>query len=201
MIGDDLHLDVPRLLDVFFEIDAARCRRRLRPRCGLAERAVFSARSLPATRMPLPPPPAVALISTGKPISCATRTASASSSIRPSLPGTTGTLALRAILRAAFLSPSGSMASRRRADELDLAAPADLGEVRVLGEEAVAGVNRLDVADLGRADDLVDLQVALGALRRADADGFVGQLQVLAAARRPRCRRRPSRCPAPGRRG
>ncbi len=73
--------------------------------------AAFSARSFSATRMPRPPPPADALISTGKPISCAIRTASASSSISPSLPGTTGTSASRASLRAAFLSPSSAIAS------------------------------------------------------------------------------------------
>ncbi len=61
--------------------------------------------------MPLPPPPAVALISTGKPISWAIFRACFSSSIKPSLPGTTGTPASRAMLRAAFLSPSSCMAS------------------------------------------------------------------------------------------
>ena len=41
----------------------------------------------------------------------------------------------------------------RRADELDLAVAADLGEMCVLGEEAVAGMDRLHVGDLGGADD------------------------------------------------
>jgi len=35
-----------------------------------------------------------------------------------------------------------------RADEVDLAAPADFVEMGVLGEEAVAGVDRLDIANL-----------------------------------------------------
>ena len=38
---------------------------------------------------------------------------------------------------------------------------ADLGEVRVLGEEAVAGVDRVGAGLLGRADDVRDVQVAL----------------------------------------
>ena len=41
----------------------------------------------------------------------------------------------------------------RRADELDLAVAADLGEVGVLREEAVAGMDGLHVGDLGGADD------------------------------------------------
>ena len=69
-----------------------------------------------------------------------------------------------------------------RADELDVAASADLGEVGVLRKEAVAGVNRLDVADLGGADHAVDLEVAVGGFRGADAEGLVGGLQIGRAA-------------------
>jgi hypothetical protein len=42
-------------------------------------------------------------------------------------------------------------------------------------------MDRLDVAHFRRADDLVDLQIALGPARRTDADCLVGELQVLAA--------------------
>ena len=73
--------------------------------------ALASDRSLAATRMPLPPPPAVAFSSTGKPISRATFTASCSLPISPSLPGTVGTPASRANARAEFLSPTRSIAS------------------------------------------------------------------------------------------
>ena len=65
-----------------------------------------------------------------------------------------------------------------RADELEVAAPADLGEVRVLAQEAVAGVDRLDVGHLGGGDDPGDVQVAVGAGGLADADRPVGQRQV-----------------------
>ena len=78
------------------------------------------------------------------------------------------------------------------ADELDVAGLADLGEVGALGEEAVAGVDRVGAGDLGRADDRRDVQVAVGAARRADADVLVGEAHVQAVARRPRSRRRPS---------
>ena len=43
-------------------------------------------------------------------------------------------------------------------------------------------MDRLHVADLGRADDAVDLQVAVGGLGRADAIGLVGQFQIGGAA-------------------
>jgi hypothetical protein len=65
-----------------------------------------------------------------------------------------------------------------RADELDVARAADLGEVGVLREEAVAGVDGLDVADLGGADEAGDVQVAFRGGGGADADGFVRQAQV-----------------------
>src|SRR3712207_8931190 len=64
---------------------------------------------------------------------------------------------------------------RSGADELDLARAADLGEVGVLGEEAVTGVDGLDVRHLGGGDDAVHLQVALARRRLADADGLVGE--------------------------
>src|SRR5262249_24297164 len=69
---------------------------------------------------------------------------------------------------------------RRWPDEIGIAAPADLVEMRVLRKKAVTRMDRLDVAHLGGADDLVDLQVALPSARRADADRLVGQLQILA---------------------
>jgi hypothetical protein len=65
-----------------------------------------------------------------------------------------------------------------RANEADVAVLADLGEVGVLGEEPVAGVNGIDVRNLGCADDAIDPQVTLSAGRAADADGFVRHLGV-----------------------
>ena len=63
---------------------------------------------------------------------------------------------------------------------------ADLGEVRVLREKAVAGMDRLHVGDLGGADDARDLEVAFGRRRRADADRLVGELADTARRGRPR---------------
>src|SRR4051794_33924073 len=59
---------------------------------------------------------------------------------------------------------------RGRPDELDVAAFADFYEMRIFSEKAVTGMNRVDVADLGRAHDPINFQITLQAGRRADAD-------------------------------
>ena len=56
------------------------------------------------------------------------------------------------------------------------------GEVGVLGEEAVAGVDRLGAGLLRRLDDLLDVEVALGRDRRADQEGLVGLAHVRGVA-------------------
>jgi hypothetical protein len=66
-IGQDLDLDVPRPVDQFFQVDIAVPESRF----GFAARGWISSgisSMLRTSRMPLPPPPAVALISRGKPI-------------------------------------------------------------------------------------------------------------------------------------
>ena len=65
--------------------------------------------SLCATRMPRPPPPAVALIITGKPILCAIAIASSCVFTGPAEPGTVGTPASMARALALALLPSASI--------------------------------------------------------------------------------------------
>ena len=67
---------------------------------------------------------------------------------------------------------------RRGADELDVAGLADFREVGALGEEAVAGMDRVGAGDLGGADDRRHAEVAVGAARRPDADVLVGEAHV-----------------------
>src|SRR5690606_17368838 len=67
---------------------------------------------------------------------------------------------------------------RIRPDELDVAGFADLGKIGTLGEEPVAGMNRVGAGDLGGADDGGNVQVAVEAPRRTDADVFVGKADV-----------------------
>jgi hypothetical protein len=70
-------------------------------------------------------------------------------------------------------------------------------EIRVLGEKAVARVDRVGTALLGGCDQLRGVEIALAARGRSDADRLVGR-----ARRRDRPRSRPPRngVPAPGRR-
>ena len=65
-----------------------------------------------------------------------------------------------------------------RTDELEIAAPADLGELGILAQEPVAGVNRLHVGNLGGGDQPGDVQVAVDAGCLANADCPIGQFQV-----------------------
>ena len=71
---------------------------------------------------------------------------------------------------------------RRRPDEDEAARGADLGEMRVLGEEAVAGMDRVRPRHLGGRDQARDVVVRLGCRRGADAHGLVRQPHVEAVA-------------------
>jgi len=64
------------------------------------------------------------------------------------------------------------------ADEFDLTRVTDVGKLRILGEEAVSGMDGVNVGDFRRADDAIDFEITLGAGAGADADGFIGELHV-----------------------
>ena len=66
----------------------------------------------------------------------------------------------------------------RRPDKFDFATFDHFREMRVLGQKTVAGMNRIDIADLGRAHDPVDFQITFRAWRGADANRFVRELDV-----------------------
>jgi hypothetical protein len=65
-----------------------------------------------------------------------------------------------------------------RADEHEAALFDALGKIRVLRQEAVAGMDGLCIGHLRGADDGGDVQVAQVRWRRADAYRLVGQLDV-----------------------
>ena len=125
-------------------------------------------------------------------MSLATLSALCSLSTGPSLPGSIGSPAFFIAWRARVLSPSSLMTSRVRADERDLHASADLGEARVLREEAVTGMNRVGARDLRGADDGRHVEIAVGAPRRPDADLLVREAHVQRVFVRFANRRRPS---------
>ncbi len=76
------------------------------------------------------------------------------------------------------LGPHQAHQFRLRSDEAQPAALAHLGELGVLREEAVAGVDRVGAGDLGRRDDRRDVEVGLLRRGRPDADALVGELDV-----------------------
>ena len=110
-VAEHLDLDVARLLQILLDVDGIVVERGLG--FGARRRRAPSPRSaaLVATFMPRPPPPAVALIRTGKPMSLATFIASVSLVIAPSEPGTTGMPRLLAVSLASILSPMMRMCS------------------------------------------------------------------------------------------
>ena len=144
--------------------------------------AAFRARSFRATRMPRPPPPAAALISTGKPSWWAKRHGLGLALDQPLAAGHGGNVDFLGQFSGGVLVAHQGHRLVRGPDELDLATAANLGEMRILGQKTVARMNRLHVADFGGADDPVDLQVAVGGLGRTDAIRLVGQLQIGGAA-------------------
>src|ERR1700736_5896225 len=147
-----------------------------------------SSLSFSTTFMPMPPPPPEGFTMTGKPISRAAR-AAASESSRAPVPGVTGTPWDSARARASTLEPMARIAAargamkavaggprgvRRRSDEGDAGGRARLRKLRPLGEEPVAGVDRLGPDVTGQFHDLLQLEVRLGRSRRADVVGLVG---------------------------
>ena len=54
----------------------------------------------------------------------------------------------------------------------------DLGEARVLRQEAVAGMHGVGAGDLAGGKQARNVEVAFGGRRRADAHAFVGEAHV-----------------------
>ena len=103
-VAEDLHFDMARPADEFLEIEAAVAESRL----GFGRRLIeqrLELSAVSATRMPRPPPPAAALIITGKPILRGQFARLALVGDAPSEPGTTGTPAFCAALAGRALSP------------------------------------------------------------------------------------------------
>ena len=48
----------------------------------------------------------------------------------------------------------------------------------VLGQEAIAGMDRVDIADLGGADDTFDFEITVLARSFTDTDGFICELNM-----------------------
>jgi hypothetical protein len=65
-----------------------------------------------------------------------------------------------------------------RADERDIVVLEDFGEARVLGQEAVARMQRVGAGDLAGRQQRRHVEIGIARRRRPDAHGFVGEPHV-----------------------
>ena len=93
-----------------------------------------------------------------------------------------GTPAFFMMARDSILLPMARIADDGRPDERQSFLLHALGELRVLGEKAVAGMNRVGARLFRGGDDRFDVEIGLERRRRADAHGFVGLQHVEAPA-------------------
>ena len=109
-------------------------------------------------RMPRPPPPAAALIITGKPIFSASANAASGESRRPRLPGTVGTPAAAAASRAATLSPIRRMdcavGPTKTVRRLDRG-----GELGILGQKSIARMDGVGAGCPGRGENRIAVEI------------------------------------------
>ncbi len=153
-----------------------------------------------ATFMPRPPPPAAALISTGKPMSLATFSAC----------GEAGDCAVGArhhrnaellgrLLGLDLVAHDADVLGRR-ADEGDRVLLEDLGEAGVLGQEAIARMHGVGAGDLAGRKKARNVEIAVARGRGADAHAFIGEAHVHGVGVRGASARQRWRCRAPCRR-
>ncbi len=181
MIGDELDLDVPRALDVALEIDAgvAEGGLSLRGRLlqGAFERKIVGGdahAAAPAAGRRLDQNRKADLM--GQPNRLRFIR---DQSLAPRHDRNAGIAGQPPGL---VLVPQAAHRLGRGADEVDVAGAADFVEMGVLGKKPVAGMDRLHIADFGRADHAIDPQVAIGRLGRANAKRRVGQAEIVGVA-------------------
>ncbi len=174
LICQYLDLDMPRPLDIAFDVNRAvlECRESL----GLCQtRAGWpSSSSVRTIRIPRPPPPAAALMITGNPIFFAEYLCLVSGFDRIRAAGQNRNAGRGHRPSCLDLIAHHADHIRSRPDEFDVAVFADLGEGLGFGKKAISRMDGVDVSDLGRTDDRGNIQIALGRRRRSDAYSLIG---------------------------
>ena len=143
-IGEHLHLDVARSLDEPLEQQGVVAERGCSDAARRAERVGELRPRSRTTTMPLPPPPADGLTSSGKPTPFAAAMSSASDAADTVLSGDPRHRRHAALARRALRADLVAHRLDRldaRSDEDDAGGGARGRELRVLGEESVAGVD------------------------------------------------------------
>ena len=150
-VGEDLDLDVAGLVEVLLEVHRVVAEARRSPRSAPRARRESKSSARSTRRMPLPPPPAAALSITGKPIFSAKARASSTvgerarcARARPARRPST------MLARARVFSPIASIAVAGGPMKAMPAVSQARTNAGVLGEEAVAGVDRVGARLLAR---------------------------------------------------
>lgn len=125
---------MPRLGDDLFHVKPAIAKGRQRLGSGLGECGFELGQIIGNTDAPTPPP-AAALIITGKPVSIRIWRAASISATRPMLPGTTGTPAACAAERARHLVTHGADGITAWPHEHQPRRRTGIGEIGVFGEK------------------------------------------------------------------
>ena len=176
-VAEDLELDVTRLLEVLLQVDLGVPEGRL----GFGARGVEGAGKLPL--VPRDPHPAPAAPRRGLQDDGVSRLLREGESLVQGLDGTRRAGNGRHAGRGhgpprQRLVPHPADGVRRRADEGDMTVLENLGEVGVLRQEPVAGMDRVGLGDLRGRDDGRDVQVGSGRRIGTDADVLVGEPHV-----------------------
>ncbi len=177
LVGQHLELDVARALDELFHVEFAVAEGVGSFRAG-GVIEVWQVFGIADDSHAAPATAGLGLRITGKPTFFVHSCASSSEAMMPSEPGRIGTLAFLHGLARFFLFTHEARDLGRRADELDIRGAADFGEVGVLAQQAVAGVDGVHVSDFRGGDDGGHTEIAVRGTRRADADGFIGKADV-----------------------
>ena len=209
-VGEHLHLDVARVVQIALEVDRGVGEELLAFATGALEGALELLRGERHAE-------ALAAAAAGRldgdgeaDLRLAIRSASARVATGSVVPGTIGTPAACISSRALVLEPIASIALAGGPMNTIPASSQACANGGVLGQEAVAGVDRLGAGALGRVDDLLDVQVVLRRRPVAEVVGLAGardvgrvavELGVDGHARDRRARPARARCERRSRRG
>ena len=178
-IAEHLDFDVPRPLHQPFDVQRPVAEEPPAPRAAPPEPPRPEPPHPRAARIPLPPPPADALTSTGNPIASA---AAADAAIRliaqACCPGHHRHARASHQRTGADLGAHPLDRLRGRTDENQSGGGAGRRKRGILGEKSVAGMDRVGAGAAGGVDHRGDVEIALRRGRRTDPDRHVGGANV-----------------------
>lgn len=179
-VAENLHFEVPRMLDELLQIDARMREVRIaEPHDGVERRVEL--RGIAAQRHADPAAAGRALEHhrIADRIGCGERRRDVAEQPRA---GQQRDAVRGGKLARGVLEAERAHVLAARADETQAGRLARIGEARMLGQEAVAGMHGLRAGCLRGREDRRDVQIAVGGRRGADAYRFVGERHVARVA-------------------